>query len=1035
MSRRAPQPAAAQDPFGTAGIRERVLRAWAAAPERLREDANSEEDLALGGYRDRVLVELAQNAADAAARAGPEPGRLLLRLVEGPEPALVAANTGAPLQADGVLALSTLRASSKRDGGTTGRFGVGFSAVLAVSDEPSVLAHGAGVRFSRSQTLGEVLAVAGREPALGVELRRRDSHVPALRLPFPAEGSAPRGYDTAVLLPLRDQSAADLVRRLLEQVDDALLLALPALGEVRIELPGADPRVLADVAQRWDTLRRTGFHSAQALIDRPTEERSRPGWSLTWAVPRPGSGAHVPPRLHAPTPTDEPLSWPALLVADLPLDPSRRHVVQGPATAGVVVAAAGAYVELLEELAARGRSVLGLVPTGLAAGWFDAALREEVLAGLAQARILHPVLPDPVRPDPVRRDPVRPEETASRPLRPREAVVLSGAGADDPAVLAVLAERVVGLVAGTRSDDSALRLLQVRRTTLGDVVDQWPDLGGPSAWVHCYRTLAPLAADPLAREALAALPVPLADGRLVRGVRGLLLPTGAVPAEVLTVLAEHGLRTVHPEVAADEGARELLERLGAVVARPGHVLDHPAVLAAVRWTSDDPEPMDVSAAVLDLVRAAWQDSAWPAGGRSWLGDLALPDDEGELTPAGLLVLPGSAMAGLFDPGSVACLDRRTASRWPAEVLQAVGVTGTPVLVRVSDLDPEDPPEELAELDGASEWARGLGDGHDEPVQVVGEVLAVRDLDLVRREGWGELLGLVTADRDLHAALVQEVEVRTRAGGSRLASYTSWWMRRNAGAAGCRAPQPRPDGQPQPAGALELLLPPAPAWAAGLDPAVARAVGLVTDLAELDGAGWSAALQRLAGARVDLGLLLRVWAALVEAVVDVQRDGTPGEHLWALDADAAPVWCPRLDAVVLDDARWWQRPDLGPRLVAPAGGAQTLAEALDLDLASERADALVTSRGERAPVPEAVLARWEDAPATWFEHEELRVDGVEVHWWVQGEGRQAVVHAATADGLGRALAHACGAWGQRHLVAALVAGGPDADAALVDEALS
>ena len=63
-----------------------------------------------------VLVELAQNAADAAVRAG-VPGRLLLRLVDGDEPALVAANTGAPLDAEGVLALSTLRASAKRDGG------------------------------------------------------------------------------------------------------------------------------------------------------------------------------------------------------------------------------------------------------------------------------------------------------------------------------------------------------------------------------------------------------------------------------------------------------------------------------------------------------------------------------------------------------------------------------------------------------------------------------------------------------------------------------------------------------------------------------------------------------------------------------------------------------------------------------------------------------------------------------------------------------------------------------------------------------
>ena len=122
------------DPFGTQALRERVLAGWAAAVSRFREDANAEEDFALTGYHDRLVVELAQNAADAAVRAG-VPGSLLLRLRDG---VLTAANTGAPLDAAGVEALSTLRASAKRDGdASVGRFGVGFAAVLALSDEPS----------------------------------------------------------------------------------------------------------------------------------------------------------------------------------------------------------------------------------------------------------------------------------------------------------------------------------------------------------------------------------------------------------------------------------------------------------------------------------------------------------------------------------------------------------------------------------------------------------------------------------------------------------------------------------------------------------------------------------------------------------------------------------------------------------------------------------------------------------------------------------------------------------------------------------
>lgn len=218
------------DPFGTARLRRGVLDAWGAGPARFREDANAEEDLALGGYRDRLVVELAQNAADAAARAG-VPGRLRLTLHpgEGGHAVLAVANTGAPLDATGVESLSTLRASAKREpagpsgtaGGptgsadTVGRFGVGFAAVLAVSDEPAVLGRHGGVRWSLAEAREMARDAANGSPGLGDELRRRDGHVPLLRLPLPAEGTAPDGYDTVVVLPLRDASAGDLVQRLL----------------------------------------------------------------------------------------------------------------------------------------------------------------------------------------------------------------------------------------------------------------------------------------------------------------------------------------------------------------------------------------------------------------------------------------------------------------------------------------------------------------------------------------------------------------------------------------------------------------------------------------------------------------------------------------------------------------------------------------------------------------------------------------------------------------------------------------------------
>jgi hypothetical protein len=213
-----------------------VLTAWADSPARFREDANAEEDLVRGGYRDRLLVELAQNAADAAARAG-VPGRLRLELAgdgAGGE-VLRAANTGAPLDAAGVQGLASLRASAKRDEpGSVGRFGVGFAAVLAVSDEPAVHSTTGGVAFGADRTRAEVAAV----PALTEEVARRDGAVPVLRLPWPADGTPPEGFATEVVLPLRPGSRA-AVRTALEEFEPELLLALPGLTAVDVVVDGA----------------------------------------------------------------------------------------------------------------------------------------------------------------------------------------------------------------------------------------------------------------------------------------------------------------------------------------------------------------------------------------------------------------------------------------------------------------------------------------------------------------------------------------------------------------------------------------------------------------------------------------------------------------------------------------------------------------------------------------------------------------------------------------------------------------------------
>lgn len=1015
-----------QDPFDTTALRRAVLAGWAASVDRFREDANSEQDLALGGYRDRVVVELAQNAADAAARAG-VPGRLLLSLGPGGSAGvLVAANTGHRLDRAGVRALSTLRASAKRGGAAvTGRFGVGFSAVLAVSDEPAVVGSGTGVRFCRADTLAAVRAAAGSAPTLVRELARRGDQVPVLRLPWPAQGGAPQGYDTAVLLPLRDGSASDLVEHLLGGLDDTLLLALPALAEVVVELPGVPPRRLADVAQRWTTLRRNGIHDPADLTDRPTEERARGGWSVTWALPR-GREVAVPAVLHAPTPTAEPMDWPALLLADLPLDPDRRHVVDSPAARRVAAEAGSAYAGLVADVAALdpGRA-LSLVPVGLAVGWFDGAVREAALTALAGAPVLSGV-------------------EHGELLRPRDAVALEGAVGDDPAALAVLAPVLAGLVAAPHAGRAALRRLGVRSLELAEVVEAWPvtQREGPGAWSARYAGLVTAAAGAGVREALAGLPVPLVDGRVVRGVRGLVLPVdgaaengahepGGGPGlvEAMAVLADHGLRVVDAAALVDDGARGLLERLGAVPATAGELLEHPAVRSAVRWTTDDDDPLGTSEAVLALVSAAWRERPWRAGDLGWLTDLALPDADQDPTPAGLLVLPGSAAERLLDPDAVGVLHPDVAGRWSAEVLQAVGVASRPVLVRSAEVDLTDLPPELDELDGAREWARAALEGAGPVADLIEEVLAVRDLDLVRDEAWGEMLGLLGDDAELRPALVDRVLVPTRDGGRAVPSYTAWWLRERLGLGATSAP-----GCADPL--LRAVLDPAPAWAQGAGRVLRVAVGLVEDWDDLSPDAWQRVVHRLPDvdpALVTAPRLVRLWADLASAPSGAstsparpeQRDG---DRLWALDADGNPVRVNRDQAVVADDQRWAQRTDLGARLLVAADRVEVLADVFDLDLGSDRAPGRVAAGGRQQPVPPSAGEVLQRLPGTWVEHADLRVDGTRVGWWVEpsDDGRNPVLHASTPHGLARALAFAADAWGLRHrLAAALVDQDPQA----------
>jgi hypothetical protein len=1014
------------DPFGTARLRRGVLDAWATSPARFREDANAEEDLALGGYRDRLVVELAQNAADAAARAK-VPGRLRLTLRDG---VLVAANTGAPLDAAGVESLSTLRASAKREGHdqAVGRFGVGFAAVLAVTDEPAVVGRHGGIRWSLAEARLLAADTARHSPGLGDEIRRREGHVPLLRLPFAAEGSAPETYDTVVILPLRDAAAGDLAERLLNAVDDALLLALPGLEEVVIENGDAPARTVRrreegayvviedsrDGVTRWRTVAEHGAIEAALLADRPVEERLRPHWSVTWAVPTGPDGEPVRPRtspvVHAPTPSDEALGVPALLIASFPLDTTRRHAAPGPLTDFLVQRAADAYTELLAAWQPVTEQIIGLVPGPLGKGELDGALRQAILERLPRTAFLPRALP-----------PAEDDDELPEALRPRDAEVVEGAGAE---TVRVLAEVLPCLLPAGLERRAELRTLGVARLPLGDTIDRLAGLEkAPDWWRRLYDSLAGV--DP---DRLSGLPVPLADGRTTIGPRQVLLPTPDGPQTAPETLARLGLKVAHPDAA-----HPLLEKLGALPATPRAVLTTPQVRAAVAASLDDedmawddedgrPDAEELAELVLTLVREA----ALDPGDEPWLGALALPDEDGELSPAGELVLPGSPFARIMREDELAFVDAELAERWGEQPLAACGVLAGFALVRATDvvLDPDEleprdgdfaEPDDAGLLDAVDVWCEDILDRFpDSPVPPVAtEIVAVRDLDLVAEDRWPEALTLL-ARPPLRDALVQPVRILLPDGTHEVVRpYTAWWLRGH----------PVLDGR-RPAGLLASGGDPLlrglydEADATGFDDEqVLRALGVRTSVAALldEPGGAAELLDRLADPEreVTAAQLHGLYGALAD--LDPEQVTLPDELRAVVDGEVTVV--DAADAVVVDS------PDLLPFTagvpllpVRPSRAAE-LAELFQVRRLSESVTGEVDSEGAEHDVPESVRMLLGPAtPATYVEHEELVVDGVELDWRRTGDG---VLHAATLEGVAAGLAWAAGQWPRRFEVAALL----------------
>lgn len=875
------------DPFGTQALRTAVLDAWAASPTRFREDANAEEDLRLGGYADAWFVELAQNAADASAGDG----RLRVHVADGE---LRVANTGAPLTPAGVAALASLRASAKRDdAGSVGRFGVGFAAVLTVSDAPRVVSTTGAVAFSAARTADAVASMEG--PA--AELARRDEP-PVLRLVWPVDEEPPASYATEVRLPLRPTvDGADLLAHARATAPD-LLLALPGLVEIDVDgvvlRRTEDAGVVRIGARSWRVVRRSGLLD-DGTRDAAAEQRDRREWSVTWALPL---GAALPDDevAHAPTATGERLDLPARLIATLPLEPDRRRVRKGPATERVLDAAAATYLDLVRATDPAER--LTLVPEpGFPRSELDGRLRDLLIDALRSAAWL--------------------PAAGGGELAPGRSEWLDLLSDDLPALLAEAGfERLLAPpVAPT-----ALAELGAHRLGAAELVERLFGVERPPSWWRAlYAQLEPLVETvPGLVDDLRALPVPLAGGRTAAGPATALLPVGDTHG-----IAELGLTGLH--IADPAAVHPLLRRLGATDADASALLEHPALADAVERSVDDADAGLDMAPLADAVLALVGElGSAPAT----LAALALPDEEGRPSRADELVLPDAALRPLLAADVPLGVLAASWAQRPRSVLTAVGVLdGFALVVDESPVGPEH------DLDDEERWWDTL----DAPPA---RLVAVRDLDLVADDAWPAALALLAADRDTRTAVTTP------------GSYTAWWLARHARLDGHRpghwrlpsadalaalydaAPDPR---VPSPRVGVSVR----PGRA--IDEAFLATVGVRADLHIADARAADDLLARLAdpARRPAAALVADAHVALADAVAAGRVDAADldlPEYVRALDGSVAHV-----DVAMVLDAPW-------PAAVLPAnelvigGDPVALAELLDLPLATDVVAASVDGEG-------------------------------------------------------------------------------------------
>ncbi|MFR9767207.1 sacsin N-terminal ATP-binding-like domain-containing protein [Nocardia sp. SC052] len=220
---------------------DRAIAAYQANPHLVIEHANHEESIRVGGYANRTLLELVQNAADAMAGVVADgsdvAGKRVEIILDLQNSALYCANAGRPFSKAGLTAISHAHLSAKR-GDEIGRFGLGFKSVLAVTRAPQVFSRSVSFEFN-SEVANAAIATV-RSGAIRYPILRTATLLDAQRqfAADPVLAELAQWATTIVKLP--HAVNLDKLRKEIEGFSSEFLLFVSSVREVQLRTIGAE---------------------------------------------------------------------------------------------------------------------------------------------------------------------------------------------------------------------------------------------------------------------------------------------------------------------------------------------------------------------------------------------------------------------------------------------------------------------------------------------------------------------------------------------------------------------------------------------------------------------------------------------------------------------------------------------------------------------------------------------------------------------------------------------------------------------------